>query len=283
MGNSKEIQRVEEKRWKVEKSVEDKEVMRGDDVLAFTERMKMKKNTERTEVIMMIKCYFGHVAKAHEEAASTAHLAKMLIDEVDETSFMKIMDNGTRPLVMLEVPEMMRQAANMKTDRELRQKAQLLREQPIEIVIQEQNLLKPKQRWAASKIMSPLAYLLAAVYYFLCNTADQSKTVHNHMVADLFKVSHSNLHKITSGHKYSGRSTTTTRKAKNLKELEEHGEQMVKVGKVKGKVAKKKVMVTKVKTTPQLVPLPFLEDTPALETWGQQKKTEKTEEKPMEH
>ena len=166
MGNSKEIQRVEEKRWKVEKSVEDKEVMRGDNVLAFAETMKMKKNTERAEVIMMIKHYFGHIAKAYEEAASGAHLAKILIDEVDKTSFMKIMDNGTRPLVMLEVPEMMRQAASMKTDRELRQKAQLLREQPIEIVIQEQNLPKPKQRWAAWKIMSSLGISVSGCLLF---------------------------------------------------------------------------------------------------------------------
>ena len=37
--------------------------------------------------------------------------------------------------------------------------------------------------------MSPSAYLAAAVYYFVFNTVDQTKTVANQMVAELFKVS----------------------------------------------------------------------------------------------
>ena len=70
----------------------------------------------------MIKCYFGHVARAHEEAASVARIAQEMVDEVDE----KIVSNGTRPLVMLQVPEMMQQAAMMKSDCERREKAQQL-------------------------------------------------------------------------------------------------------------------------------------------------------------
>ena len=43
--------------------------------------------------------------------------------------------------------------------------------------------------------------------------------------------------------------------------MEEHGEQMVRIAKVKPKhKSKKKVVVTK--TTPKLIPLPFLEDPP---------------------
>ena len=56
-----------------------------------------------------------------------------------------------------------------------------------------------------SKIMSPSAYLAAVVYYFLFNTVDQKKTVVNQAVVDQFKVSKSNLHKITSGRKYARR------------------------------------------------------------------------------
>ena len=65
----------------------------------------------------------------------------------------------------------------------------------------------------------------AAVYYFLFNTVDQKKTVANQAVADQFKVSKSNLHRITSGRKYAGGSITTGRKLKSVQELEEHGNQ----------------------------------------------------------
>ena len=74
----------------------------------------------------MIKHYFGHVARAHEEAASAARIAQELVDEVDENSWLQIVSNGTRPLVMLQVPEMMQQAAMMKTDCERCEKAEQL-------------------------------------------------------------------------------------------------------------------------------------------------------------
>ena len=80
--------------------------------------------------------------------------------------------------------------------------------------------------------------------------ADQKKTVANQTLADLFKISRSNLHRITSGRKYTGGSITTGRKLKSVQELEEHGEQMVTISKVKTKLkSQKKVTVTK--TTPK--------------------------------
>ena len=81
---------------------------------------------ERAEVVCMIKHYFGHVARAHEEAASAARIAQELVDEVDKNLWLQIVFNGTRPLVMLQVPEMMQQAAMMKSDREHREKAEQL-------------------------------------------------------------------------------------------------------------------------------------------------------------
>ena len=90
-------------------------------------------------------------------------------------------------------------------------------------------MLRPVERWVESKIMSPSAYLAVAVYYFLYSVVDQKKAVVNQAVADLSKVSKSNLHQITSGGKYAGGSITTGRKLKSIQELEEHGEQMVKI------------------------------------------------------
>ena len=259
MGNSKEILRVEEKCWKVERSIEQQDLAGEEDIKMFADTMKVKSKTERADVVKMVKKYFGHVAKAHEEAAAAARMAQLLIDEVDENSYMELLRNGTRPLIMLQVPEMLTQAAEMKSDRERQQRMENLKGQPIEEIIDKQNMLRPVLHWAESKILSPSSYLAAAVYFFLYNTVDQKKTVPNQAVADLFGVSRSNLHRITSGRKYSGGSTTTGRKAKSLQELEEHGEPMVKIAKVKGKT-KQKVSVTKTSGKPRLIDLPFLDD-----------------------
>ena len=69
-GNSKKILRVEEKWWKVERSIEEREISPDEQVKMFADTMTVKSRTERADVIQMIKCYFGHVARAHEEAAS---------------------------------------------------------------------------------------------------------------------------------------------------------------------------------------------------------------------
>ena len=95
-GNSKEILRVEEKRWKIEKTIEECEISPEEEVKTFADTMKVKSKTDRVEVVRMVKCYFGHIAKAHEEAASAARIAQSLIDEIDENSWMQIVKNGTR-------------------------------------------------------------------------------------------------------------------------------------------------------------------------------------------
>ena len=201
--------------------------------------------------------------------------------------WLQIVSNGTRPLVMLQVPEMMQQAAMMKSDREHREKAEQLRGLPIEDIIKEQNMPRPVEHWVESKIMSLSAYLTAAVYYFLYSVVDQKKTVANQVVVDLFKVSKSNLHRITSGRKYASGSITTGRKLKSVQELEEHGEQMVKIAKVKLKSkpkSQKKVTVTKM--TPKIIPLPFLEE-PTVEPRRSRRKKDKDkkddDEEPMVH
>ena len=103
-------------------------------------------------------------------------LAQLLMDEVNENSYMQILANRTRQLIMLEVPEMMRQASSMKTECERQQRAEMMKGQPIQEIVKEQNMPRPVERWAESKIMAPSSYLAAVVYYFLYNTVDQKKT-----------------------------------------------------------------------------------------------------------
>ena len=145
---------------------------------------------------------------------------------------------------------------------------------------------RPVERWAESKIMSPSAYLAAAVYYFLFNTIDQKKMIANQAVSDKFKVSRSNMHRITSGRKYAGGSIMTGRKLKSIQELEEHGEAMVKIAKVKPKPKAKKT-ITVTKTTPKIIPLPFLPDDTAGEVPRRSRRKKdgdkKDDDEPMVH
>ena len=231
--------------------VEEREIIPEEEVKTSADMMQIKSKSARVDVVLMIKRYFGHVVRAHKEVGGAVKLVQLLADEVDKNSWLQIVANGTRPLIMMEVPEMLRQASSMKTEHERQQKAELLRGHPIEEIVKEQKMLRPVERWMESKIMSPSSYLAVEVYFFLYNTVDQKKTVANQAVADWFKISRSNLHRITSGRKYAGGSIQMGRKCKSLQEIEEHGETMVKISKVKAKVKAKK-MVTVTKTTPKL-------------------------------
>ena len=79
-----------------------------------------------------------------------------------------------------------------ETEHERHEKAEQLCGLPIKDIIKEQNMPRLVERWVESKVMSPSAYLAAAVYYFLFGMVDQKKAVVNQTVVDLFKVSKSN-------------------------------------------------------------------------------------------
>ena len=84
----------------MERSIEEREISPDEQVQTFADTMTVKSKTERADVIHMIKRYFGHMARAHEETASVARIAQELVDEVDENLWLQIVSNGTRPLVM---------------------------------------------------------------------------------------------------------------------------------------------------------------------------------------
>ena len=70
----------EEKRWKVERSIEEREISPEEEAKTFADTMQVKSKTDRAEVVRMVKRYFSHVAKVHEEVAS----AVSLIDEIGQ-------------------------------------------------------------------------------------------------------------------------------------------------------------------------------------------------------
>ena len=70
-------------------------------------------------------------------------IAQSLIDEIDENSWLQIVTNGMRPLIMMQVPEMLQQAATMKSECERQQKAEQMQGLPMKEIIKEQNMPRP--------------------------------------------------------------------------------------------------------------------------------------------
>ena len=283
-GNSKDLQRIEEMRVKVLKATEDREIPPEKDLADIAGAMENRTPEDRQHVKDLIKRYWAHTARAHEEAGAAASILRLLADEMDEASYTALITAGTRPLIMMEVPQMARQAAEIRQQQEQEEKAEDLRSQPIEEIIVNQNMPVPCERWAKSSIMMPTQYLAAMVYYFVAAAADETRTITNKGVAALFNLQPSNLHKLVSGRKYAGGSKGEGKKASSLQELENRSEPMVKVikkkavpaaaGNSKGRGRGKssgKVKVTKAPS--KLIPLPFLdEETPAAGTRSSRKK-----------
>ena len=155
----------------------------------------------------------------------------------------------------------------------------------------------PVDRWVDSSIIIPTQYLAVMVFYLVYVEANPKVNVTNKDMAEMFKLLPSNLYRLVSGNKYHGGSTGTARKASTLKDLEEHREPMVqcirkkttkasggssmstKSGGRAGK-AKSSSKVTVLKTTPHIIPLPFLDDkTPAARTRGARKNKEEEDTK----
>ena len=286
-GNAKDLQWIEEMRIKIQKSTEDRKIPPKEDMVEIAGKMENHTPKDRKHVKDLIKCYWAHTTRAHEEAAVAASILKLLADEVDKTTYTALIMAGTRPLIMVEVPQMASQVTEMRLQREREEKAESLHNQPIEEVIESQNVLVPVLRWSESSIMLPTQYLAAMVYYFVAAEADSTRTVTNKGVATMFKLSPSNLHKLVSGKKYAGGSKGEGKKASSLKEMEERSELMVKVIRKKmvssaavssksGGKADKAKSSEKVKVTnapPKIIPLPFFYDeTPASGTRGSRKK-----------
>ena len=281
-GNSKDLQWIEEMRIEIPKSTEDREIPPKEDMVEIAGHMENCTPEDRQHVKDLIKRYWTHTTRAHKEAAMAASILKLLADEVDETTYTALITAGTRPLIMVEVPQMASQAIEMRLQREQEEKAESIHNQPIEEV------LVPVLRWSESSIMLPTQYLVAMVYYFVAVEVHNTHTLTNKGVATMFKLLSSNLHQLVSGKKYAGGSKGEGKKLSSLKESEERSEPMIQVinkkktvssaagsSKSRGRAGKvkssEKVKVTKVLL--KLAPLPFLDDeTPASGTRGSHKK-----------
>ena len=116
--NSKDIQRVEEKHLKVQKSIEECEILPKEEMMDIAGQMEEHMVEDRKHVRDLIKCYWAHTSKVHEEAAAAASILRILADELDEQTYVALLNAGTRLLIMMEMPQMTLQALEMKFERE---------------------------------------------------------------------------------------------------------------------------------------------------------------------
>ena len=295
-GSSKTIKKIEEKKEGVIRVIEDKEIPREDDTeVVDPDKLQGKTEEQKREIKLMLRKFWNHVQKSHEEAACVAgELARLsMVLEPDE--YYKIVEAGTRPIIAMEIPQVKHMVEAQKETEERARSRDEMRNTKIEEIIVEQNLPTLLERWKDSKVLLPTRYLAAAVHYFIYSQVDQKNLMTNKFVADRFNLSSSNLHRIITGRRYAGGHEG----AKAA--LDDHGEKYVKVaktqseasgsskalgkgkGKGKGKTSAAasaakgsdkptapKVRVAKV--TPKLVPLPFFEETPAEGTRGAKKR-----------
>ena len=105
-GNAKDLQRIEEARIKVQKSTEDHQIPPKEDMMGIAGEMENRTPEDRKHVKDLIKHYWTHTTRVHEEAAVAAGILKLLADEVDKKTYTALITAGTRPLIMIEVPQM---------------------------------------------------------------------------------------------------------------------------------------------------------------------------------
>ena len=94
-GNSKDIQRIEEKRQKVQKLVEECEILRKEEMMDIAGPMEECTPEHKKHVRNLIKHYWAHTAKADKEASAAASILRLLADEVDKKTYMVLLNAGT--------------------------------------------------------------------------------------------------------------------------------------------------------------------------------------------
>ena len=135
-GNANDLQQIEDMRIKIQKSTEDREIPPKEEMVEIAGEMEKHMPEDRKHEKELIKHYWTHTTRAHKEAAAAASILRLLADEVDEATYTALIMAGTRPLIMVEVPQMASQVTEMRLQREQEEKAESLRNQPIEVVIE---------------------------------------------------------------------------------------------------------------------------------------------------
>ena len=138
-GNLKDLQGIKEKRISVLKTVEEHEILLKQALVDIAGKMEGSTQENKKHVKDLIKRYWAHMSKAHKEAAAAASILRLLADDIYKDAYTTLISVGTRPLIMLHVPQMAKQSKAMKMEQERVERAENLRNTPIEDIIREQN------------------------------------------------------------------------------------------------------------------------------------------------
>ena len=185
--------------------------------------IKGKSEDEKKDIKRMLSKFWNHVSKAHEEASYAVGELSRLAMVLEPYDHYKIVEAGTRPLIAMEIPRVQQLISEKKSSKERARSRDEKRNMRIEDIIIEQNLPTPLARWKDLKVLLPMRYLAVAVHYFIYSQADQVHPLANKFVAEKFKLSPSNLHRILTGRKYAGGHKTVKVKS------DKHGQKYVKV------------------------------------------------------
>ena len=199
-GDSKSIMRTEEKRAGIIRTIEDRDIPLEDDTeVVDPEQMKNKMKEEKMEEKCMLRKFWTHVSKAHEEAACVAGELVRLSMVLDEDDYYKVVQAGTWPLIAMEISQIKKQVEEAKNVQEQARSREEMQNVKIEEIIIKQNLPTPLDRWKGSKVLLPTRYLVAAIHYLVYSQADAAHPMTNKHVAGKFALSPSNLHQILTG------------------------------------------------------------------------------------
>ena len=195
-GASLEIRDMQRKIDKMEE--ERRKQARADKLIA---RETDKTPEERAAIKLKIKTLYKQMGKVYTETGAAFEMISDLAEDLEEQSFLTLLESVTRPVFHLTVPAMDR-LRQEETEMEARGSA--LRDMKIGDVIQNQNLPIPDPSWEGSEPLRPTAALAAAAYYFLHRIAQPTRVLSQDAVAEKFFIPKSTFHRIVSGKRYKG-------------------------------------------------------------------------------
>ena len=109
------------------KSMEECDISSKEEMMDLARPMEEASEEQKQHVKDLIKRYWAHMSRAHEEAAAAASILQLLADEVDVDTYTALINAGARPLIMVHVPQMDKQATTMKLEKECEERAEDLR------------------------------------------------------------------------------------------------------------------------------------------------------------
>ena len=134
--NSKTIMKIQEKREGMIRVIEDKEIPREDDTTVVDpDKLAGKTGEEKKKIKRMLRKFWTHIEKAHEEAACAAGELGCLSMVLELDDYFKVVEAGTHPIITMEIPKAKQMVAQQKEMEERARSRDEMRNMKIEDII----------------------------------------------------------------------------------------------------------------------------------------------------